>query len=62
MGVAVEAGRRTVSGPSGVCNTGMGVEDLGEVWLGLCNQLLELCDLSNLLESVDLVLLVAIDC
>jgi hypothetical protein len=40
----------------------MGVEDLGQVWLLLCNELLQLCDLADFLECEDLVLLVAIDC
>ena len=61
MWVAVDARGRAVGGPSGVCNTGVRVEDLGEIWLLLCNELLQLHDLANLLEGEDLVLLVAID-
>jgi hypothetical protein len=61
VGVAVQARRRTVGGPAGVGDTGVGVEDLGEVGLGLLDELLELGDLANLLEGEDLVLLVAVD-
>lgn len=31
MGMAIEAGGLTMSGPTGVCNTSMRVEDLGHV-------------------------------
>ena len=61
MRVAVDTRWRTVGGPSGVCNTGVRVEDLGEIWLLLLNELLQLCDLADLLERKDLVLLVAIN-
>jgi hypothetical protein len=50
-----------VGGPSGVCNTGVRVEDLGEIWLLVLNELLQLCDLADLLECKDLILLVAIN-
>ena len=46
--------------PAGVCNADVGVKDLCEVWLLLLNQGLELSDLSDLLEGIDLVSLVAI--
>lgn len=59
--VAVDPAGRAVGGPSGVCNTGVVVEDLGEVGLLLLDELLELGDLAYLLVGKDLVLLVAID-
>lgn len=61
VGVAVDPAGRAVGGPSGVCDTGVVVEDLGEVGLLLLNELLQLGDLANLLVREDLVLLVAID-
>jgi hypothetical protein len=60
--MAVEAGRRAVSRPSCVCNTRVRVENLGQIWLFLLNESLQLCDLADLLESQDLILLVPIDC
>lgn len=60
--VAVDARWGTVSGPSGVCNAGMCVKDLGHVWRLCCDELLELCDLAHLLECKDLISLVTIDC
>lgn len=48
--------------PSGVSDTGMGIENLGEVGLRFVDELLELGDLANLLECENLVLLVAIHC
>ena len=59
--MAVEARWRTVSGPSGVRNTGVIVEDLAKVRLLRGNQLLELCDLADLFEREDLSLLIAVD-
>jgi hypothetical protein len=50
-----------VSGPSGVRNTGVRVEDLVEVEVLLLDELLERGDLADLLDGIDLVLLVAID-
>ena len=61
VGVAVQAGRGTVGGPSRVRNAGVRVEDLGEIGLLLVDQALELGDLAHLLEGKDGVLLVAID-
>jgi hypothetical protein len=49
-----------MSSPSGVCNASVRVEDLGEVWLLLRDELLELDDLADLLEGEDLILLVSI--
>lgn len=58
--MAIEAGWGAVGGPSGVCNAGVRVEDLGEVWLLILDQGLQLGDLADLLEGEDLVLLVAV--
>lgn len=46
--------------PSGVCNASVRVEDLGQVWLLILDQLLELCDLAHLLEGEHFVFLVSI--
>lgn len=59
--MAIEAGWCTVCGPSCVCDTGVVVENLGQIWLLLLDQLLEHGDLSDFLECKDFVLLVAID-
>lgn len=61
VGVAVETGGGTVGGPASVCDTDVGVEDLGEVGLALINKLPQLGDLAYLLEGKDFLLLVAID-
>lgn len=61
MRVAVQARRGAVSGPTGVCNAGVGVENLGHIEVGLINKLPQLGNLANLLEGKDLILLVAID-
>lgn len=50
-----------MSGPSSVGNTSMGVKDLLEIRGSLVNELSELNDLTDLLESHNLILLVAID-
>ena len=47
--------------PSGVCNTGMRVEDLGHIWLLFFDELFEFGYLANLLEGKDLIFLVPID-
>lgn len=60
MRVAVLAGGSAVCGPTSVRNTGVGLEGLGHVGLGLRNKLLQLGDLANFLECADLILLVAI--
>ena len=39
----------------------MRVEDLGQVWLALVDELLQFGDLAHLLECKDLILLVAVD-
>lgn len=59
--VAVDAGWRTVGGPTGVCNASVRVKDLGEVWLLLCNELLQLGHLAHLFECENLILLVTVD-
>jgi hypothetical protein len=61
MRMAVDNRWRTVSGPSGVCNTSMCLERLGHVDAGLVDELLELGNLAHLLEGVDLISLVSID-
>lgn len=61
VGVAVEARRGAVGSPAGVCDTSVRIEDLGQIGLGLLNQLLELDHLANLLVSKHLVLLVSVD-
>ena len=58
--MAIEARWGSVGGPSGVCNTGVRVEDLGQVGLLLLDQSLELDNLADLLEGKDLVLLVTV--
>lgn len=50
-----------MSGPAGVSNTGVAVEDLLEVDVGLVDEGLELGNLADLLESKHLLLLVAVD-
>ena len=60
--MAVDARWRTVGGPAGMRNAGVVVEDLGEVWLLLLDESLELGDLADLLECEYLFLLVAVDC
>ncbi|KXT02277.1 hypothetical protein AC579_8322 [Pseudocercospora musae] len=59
--MAVDSGWRTVGGPSGVCDSCVVVEKLGEIWLLLVDQLLELGNLAHLFEGEDLILPVAID-
>ena len=62
MRVAVGRRRGTVSSPSGVGDTGVGVKDLLKVeGRVLVNESLELCNLADLLEGQDLLLLVAVD-
>jgi hypothetical protein len=60
--MAVDARWWAVGRPSGVCDTRMRVEDLGEIWLLILDELLQFGNLANLLECEDLVLLVTIDC
>lgn len=60
MGMAIQTGWLTVSSPTSVCNPGVRVENFGHVWLGFGNELLELGNLANLLESHNHVLLVSI--
>ncbi len=58
--MAIETRWLTVSSPASMCDTCVRIEDLGHVWLDLCNELLELGDLANLFESENLIFLVAI--
>ena len=50
-----------MSCPTSMCNSDVGIENLGQVWLRLLNQLPEFCYLANLLEGKDLILLVSIN-
>lgn len=59
--MAVDSAWGTVSGPSGVCNSGVVVKDLGEVWLLGSDQLLQFGDFAHLFERKHLATLVAID-
>ena len=59
--MAVEARRGAMSGPTGVGNAGMGIKDLGGVWVALGNELAQTDDLADLLEGEDLVLAIAVD-
>jgi len=61
VGMAVDARRRAVGSPTSVGNTAVCIKDLCEVGLLLLNELLQLGDLANLLESKDLVSLVSVD-
>jgi len=61
VGMAVDPGRRAVGGPSGVGNTSVRVKDLVQVEVLLLDQLLQRGHLANLLDSKNLVLLIAID-
>ena len=49
-----------MSCPSGVCNTGVGIEDLCEIWLLVLDELLQLCNLANFLERKYFILLITI--
>jgi hypothetical protein len=44
-----------------VCDTGVVVEDLGEIWSLRGDELLQLGDLADLLVREDLIFLVAVD-
>ena len=61
MRMAVDARWWAVSRPSGVRDACVRVEDLGEIWLLILDELLQFCNLADLLECKDLVLLVAIN-
>jgi hypothetical protein len=61
MGMAVEARRGAVCGPSSVGNADVRVEDLGLVVARLADELLQGSDLADLLDRKDLILLVAVD-
>jgi hypothetical protein len=58
--MAVESGGRTVGGPSGVSDAGVGVEDLGQIRLLGLDQFLQFGDLADFLEGKHLVLLVTV--
>lgn len=59
--MAVDTRWGTVSGPSGVGDTGVRVEDLVEVEVLLLDKLLQRGDLADLLDGVDLILLVTVN-
>lgn len=59
--MAVDARWGTVGGPSGVCNTGVRVKDLGQVEVLLLDELLQRGDLADLLDGEDLILLVTVN-
>ena len=50
-----------MGGPTGVGNSGVRLEGLGHIGLGLGDELSQLGDLANFLEGADLVLLVTVD-
>lgn len=50
-----------MSGPAGVGNTSMRVEGLGQINIGIVDQLLQFGNLANLLEGEDLILLVTVN-
>jgi len=60
MRMAVEPRRLTMGSPSGVSNSDVRIKDLGQVWLLLRNELLQLGHLAHLLESKDLIFLIPI--
>ena len=60
MGVAVDTRWWSMGGPSGVCNTCVGIKDLGHIWLLFVDELPQLGNLANLLERKDFILLVSI--
>lgn len=60
MGVAVGAGGGTVSSPTGVRDTGMGLKGLAHVICAVIDEFLQLGHLANFLECADFILLVAI--
>lgn len=59
--MAIESGRWTMCSPTSVCNSGMRVEDLCHVRVFILDELLELGNLANLLESKDFIFLVTVD-
>ena len=59
--MAVDARRRTVGSPAGVGNTAVCVKDLCEIGLLLLDELLQLGNLADLLESKHLISLVSVD-
>lgn len=59
--MAIGAGGLAVCCPTGVGDAGVGVEDLGQVWLRFGDELLELGYFADFFERKHLVLLVSID-
>jgi hypothetical protein len=58
--MAIKPGRTAMGSPSCVCNASVRVEDLGEIWLLFCNELLELDHFADLLEGKNFISLVSI--
>jgi hypothetical protein len=59
--MAVESGGRTMGGPSGVSDAGVGLENLGQIWLLSLDQFLQFGDLADFLEGKHLILLITVD-
>ncbi len=47
--------------PSSVCNASVRIENLGQIWVLLFDELLEPGDLANLFESENFILFIAIN-
>lgn len=62
VGMAVNARWLPVRGPPGVSNPGMGNEGSVKIGLRLFDQLLQLCNLADFLESKNFAFLVPINC
>jgi len=60
--VAVLSAWLAVGGPSGVCNTGMRIKDLGHVDARFVDEFSEFGDLAHLFECEDLISLVPVNC
>lgn len=59
--MAINAGRLAMRSPPSVGDGGMGNKSGIKIGLGVFNELLKLCDLSNLLESENLALFVSVN-
>lgn len=60
--MAVVSGWLAVGSPSGVCNTSMGLKNLGHVDTRVVNQFSKFDNLAHLFEREDLISLVAVNC
>lgn len=61
MRMAVLSRRLTMSGPSCMCNAGVGVKDLCHIDARAIDEFFELGNLAHLLESKNLISLVTVD-